>query len=652
MEKIEGTSLDIVDDNIKQLAKIFPDVFTDGKIDFKTLKQLLGDVVEENSERYQLSWFGKANSRRIALTPSSGTLRPLKEKSIHWDNSDHIFIEGDNLETLKLLQKSYHNQVKLIYIDPPYNTGKEFVYPDNYQDNLDTYLKYTNQKDEKGFKLKTNSETGGRFHTNWLNMMYPRLKLARNLLKQDGVIFISIDDNEYSNLKKVCDEIFGEENFIDSIVWNKRVPKNDKGIGNIHEYILIYVKDNSIKHTFTMPKEGMKELNDLRSKLKRSKTPIKEAEDEIKKLYKKRGFDRGITLYNSLDSNYELWGKINMSWPNANTFGPTFDVIHPKTKVPVKVPDRGWRWNEARFNEELDYDNCIELHDGSFKCGNIWFGKDENTQPSSIKYLKDVENLLLRTILSLKSDGGISVEKLFEGKSFFSYPKPVTLLKALISSVQNSNGDIILDFFAGASTTAQAVLELNLEDGVDRKFIMVQLPEPLSDDSEAYKAGYRNLADLSFDRIKKVTESIKEDMPEIGVRYLKLDSSNIKEWDVDSDDLKGTLFEYTTNIKEDRSEFDLLFEVVIKYGLPLDLNYETKKISGEDVYILGLGALIICFSNKITLELAEGIGALKNKLAPEICRVVFRDNGFTDDNIKTNSIQILKQFGINEIKSL
>ncbi len=652
MDKIDGNSKDIVSENIAQVEKLFPESVSDGKIDFNILKQLLGEAVDENSERYQLSWYGKSNSRRIALSPSTGTLRPNFEKSLNWDNSDHLFVEGDNLETLKLLQKSYHSKVKMIYIDPPYNTGKEFVYPDNYQDNLDTYLKYTNQKDEKGFKLKTNSETGGRFHTNWLNMMYPRLKLARNLLKQDGVIFISIDDNEYSNLKKIADEIFGEENFIDSVVWNKRVPKNDKGIGNIHEYILIYVKDNSIRHTFTMPKEGMKELNDLRLKLKRSKTPTKDAEDEIKKLYKKRGFDRGITLYNSLDKEYELWGKINMSWPNANTFGPKFDVIHPKTKVPVKVPDRGWRWNEARFSEELDYDNCIELHDGSFKCGNIWFGKDENTQASSIKYLKDVENLLLRTILSLKSDGGISVEKLFEGKSFFSYPKPVTLLKALLSSVKAEKDDIILDFFAGASTTAQAILELNSEDGINRKFIMVQLPEPLAEDSEAFKAGYSNLADLSFDRIKKVVESLDTDLPDTGVRYFKLDSSNIKEWDVDTDDIKGTLFEYSTNVKDDRTQNDLLFEVLVKYGLPLDLTYESKKCLDEDVYIMGMGSLIICFAKNITLELVEKIGELKREYSPEVCRVVFRDNGFGDDNIKTNTIQILKQSGIDEIKSL
>ena len=651
MDKVESASIDLTEEKLKKLKDMFPEVFVEGKIDFSKLKKELGHFVNDEQERYNFTWFGKNKSRKIALTPSTATLRPAISKSIKWQSAENLFIEGDNLETLKLFQKSYHNKVKLIYIDPPYNTGKEFVYPDNYQDNLDTYLKYTNQKDEKGFKLKTNSETGGRFHTNWLNMMYPRLKLARNLLKQDGVIFISIDDNEYSNLKKISDEIFGEENFLDSIIWNKRVPKNDKGIGNIHEYILIYVKDNSVKHTFTMPKEGMKELNDLRSKLKRSKTPIKEAEDEIKKLYKKRGLDRGITLYDSLDSNYELWGKINMSWPNANTFGPTFDVIHPETKVPVKVPERGWRWNQDRFKNELDYENCIKLHDGSFKCGNIWFGKDENTQPSSIKYLKDVENLLLRTILSLKSDGGIAVEKLFEGKSFFSYPKPVSLLKTLVSSVQTSNGDIILDFFAGASTTAQAILELNLEDGVDRKFIVVQLPEPLADDSEAYKAGYRNLANLSFDRIKRSIENINE-KDSIGVKYFKLDSSNIKEWDAEDKDLKDTLFQYVTNIKDDRTEDDLLYEIILKYGLSLTSPIKIKEVLGEKVFSVGLGSLLICLSSKVTTELVEEIAKIKNELNPEYSRVVFRDNGFSDDNAKTNAIQLLKQHGVNEIKSL
>jgi adenine-specific DNA-methyltransferase len=652
MKKLDGKSQDILAENIQSLSKIFPDAMTDGKVDFNALKELLGEFAEEKREKFQFSWFGKSKCRQIALAPSTGTLRPAQEKSINWKNGKNLFIEGDNLETLKLLQKSYHNKVKMIYIDPPYNTGKEFVYPDNYQDNLDTYLKYTSQKDEDGFKISTNTDTGGRFHTNWLNMMYPRLKLARNLLTRDGVIFMSIDDNEYANLKKIADEIFGEENFVDNIVWNKRVPKNDKGIGNIHEYILIYVKDNSLRHIFKMAKDGMKEVDDLRLKLKRSKTEIKESEIEIKKLYKKRAYDRGITLYNSLDDNYDLWGKINMSWPNANTFGPTFDVLHPETKKPVKVPDRGWRWNEAKFSEELDYENSVKLHDGSFRCGNIWFGKDENTQPSSIKLLKDVENLLLRTIISVKSDGGIAVEKLFEGKSFFSYPKPVGLLKTLISSIDSKDGDIILDFFAGSSTTAQAIIELNHEDDVDRKFIMVQLPEPVSEDTEAFRAGYKNLAELSLDRIKKIISQPDYTEMNIGVKAFVLDSSNIKEWDINEDDIEGTLFEFVTNIKDDRSEDDLLYEVLLKYGLDLTLPIEEKMLGKNKVFSIGLGALLICFSDKIDLDLIEGIGTLKDELKPEVCRVVFKDSGFVDDNVKTNAIQILKQHGVNEVKSL
>ena len=355
-----------------------------------------------------------------------GTLRPCQEESVDWDSTQNLFIEGDNLEALKLLQKSYAGKVKMIYIDPPYNTDKDFIYPDKFSEGLETYLHYTGQKNQDGWTV---SESGrdktGRKHSNWLGMMYPRLKLARNLLRQDGAIFISIDENEQNHLKAICDEIFGEENFIECIAWNKRIPKNDKGIGNIHEYILLYVKDVSRKSDFTMRKNGLDEIYDLLEKLKKNKTPISESELEIKELFKKNAYDRGITLYNSIDENYRLWGKINMSWPNANTFGPTYEVLHPEFGEPVKIPDRGWRWKKETFEdaaliEKGEYTNIKKLPDGSFLCGKIWFADNLNTQPSSVTYLDEVNTFLLRSVLSLKSDGGVEVEKLFEGKNYFS----------------------------------------------------------------------------------------------------------------------------------------------------------------------------------------------------------------------------------------
>jgi len=656
-----GESKDIVADNIEQLKLLFPEVIADGKLVIDALQALLGEYIEVNGERYNFTWHGKSNAKRIAQTPSTGTLLPCKEESINWDTTQNLFIEGDNLEVLKLLQKSYHKKIKMIYIDPPYNTGKEFIYPDNYQDNLDTYLEYTGQKDSEGRKFGTKAETSGRYHTNWLNMMYPRLRLARNLLQDDGALFISIDENEMTNLKAVCDEIFGSENFIECIVWNKRIPKNDKGIGNIHEYILLYVKDASIKPEFTMRKDGLDEIYELLERLKKKAVELPVAEKEIKKLYKKNGYDRGITLYNSLDEKYRLWGKINMSWPNANTFGPTYEVLHPKTNQPVKIPDRGWRWKEDTFNDAAgrvngQYSEVKELHDGSYMCGKIWFASDEKTQPSSVTYLDEVNTFLLRSILSTKSDGGVEVEKLFEGKSFFSYPKPTSLIKTLFSSMSSKNGDIYLDFFAGSATTGDAVMRLNAEDDIERKFIMVQLPEKVAGDSEAKKAGYSNLSELAQKRLELSIDKIQEENPsyvgDLGFKVFKLASSNIKQWDADFEQLEDDLYRSVNNIKEERSSDDVLFELLLKYGIDLTIPVENHMIGGKTIYSIGLGALLVCLDDDITLDVVEGIGKLKDELQPETVHVVLKDAGLKDDVVKTNAIQLLKRYDINDVKTL
>ncbi|MBZ0242829.1 MAG: site-specific DNA-methyltransferase, partial [Bacteroidales bacterium] len=403
-----------------------------------------------------------------------------------------------------------------IYIDPPYNTGSDLIYEDCFASDLDKYFLESNHKDKQGNRLTANTDSNGRFHSDWLNMIYSRLKLSRPLLRDDGFIFISIGNDEISNLKKVCDEVFGEQNFIECISWNKRIPKNDKGIGNIHDFILIYAKDATIPHELVMRKDGLEDIYEMVEKLKKAKTPIAEAEKEIKKLYKKQGYDRGITLYNSFDENYRLWGKINMSWPNANTFGPRYEVPHPITGNPVAVPDRGWRWKKETFWEAAKfkdgkYESIVRLHDGSVMCGRIWFAKNETTQPSSITYLDDVNTFLLRSILSLKSDGGIEVENIFEGKSYFSYPKPTSLLKILLSSLKLNDGDVVMDYFAGSSTTAHAVMQVNAEDGINRRFVMVQLAEPCNEDTEAYKAGFKSIADISKERIRRSGKLVVSD---------------------------------------------------------------------------------------------------------------------------------------------
>ncbi|MEO5581247.1 MAG: DNA methyltransferase, partial [Saprospiraceae bacterium] len=496
-----------------------------------------------------------------------------------------------------------------------------------------------------------------------------RLFLAKNLLKENGVVFISIDNNEVHNLKYLCNEIFGEENFIECISWNKRVPKNDKGIGNIHEFILIYVKDKTNSHEFIMQKDGLEEIDDLLVVLKKRNTPLDIAENDIKKLFNKKGYDRGITLYNSLNSEYRLWGKINMSWPNADSFGPRYIVKHPKTGNPVKIPERGWRWKESTFNDEANikdghYSHVNELHDGSFICGRIWFGNNEKTQPSSITFLDEVNTFLLRSILSLKSDGGIEIEKLFEGKSYFSYPKPTSLLKTLIGSVKQAKDEIILDFFAGSSTTAHAVLDLNKEDKGSRKFICVQIPEPTDESSEAFKAGYKTIADISKERIRRVSFNIRKEIEDkkskesatifgskeeenqnidLGFKIFKLAPSNFKLWNStfnkETGPLETNLFNHIRHISTSSQQEAILYELLLKSGFELTTNIETLILESKTVYNIDDGKLFICLEKELTLD------SIKAMAEARPIRVICLDEAFTGENadaLKTNAVQIMK----------
>lgn len=653
MDKMRMQTVNKADENFKKLAAMFPNAVTETidengevvrAIDKDVLVQEIScQVVDGNEERYQFTWPDKKKSVLLANAPINKTLRPCREESVDFDNTENLYIEGDNLEVLKLLQETYLGKIKMIYIDPPYNTGNDFVYTDDFSQSTEEYLENSGQFDDEGNRLVKNLDSNGRFHTDWLNMIYPRLKLSKDLLADDGVIFISADDNEIENLKKMCDEIFGRSCFVDCITWNKRVPKNDnKGIGNIHEYILVYNKSSLSSRQFTMLKDGLQEIYDLLETLKKRKTPIEEAEKELRNLYSKKGYDRGITLYNNLDDNYEPWGKINMSWPNAETFGPRYDVIHPATNKPTKVPDRGWRWNETTFSSQLDYANVKKRFDGSYVCGNIWFASDENTQPSSIKYLKDVSRMLLRSIISLKSDGGIEVEKIFDGKSFFSYPKPVSLLRLLLNSIEEKE-DYILDFFSGSATTAHAVMKLNAEDNGKRKFIMVQLPEKTDGKSEAYKAGYKNICEIGKERIRRAAGKIAEENPEVkfdgGFRVLKCDSSNMKDVYYQSSEYEPSLFSsLEDNIKEDRTPEDLLFQVMLDLGVLLSSKIEETTIAGKKVFNVEDNYLIACFDDDVTEEVITEIA----KQQPYY--FVMRDSSMASDSVATNFEQIFATY--------
>jgi len=414
-----------------------------------------------------LNWIGKEFIINHDKDVPFRLLKKNESKSI--GNSENLIIEGDNLEALKALLPYYQNKIKCIYIDPPYNTGTDgWIYNDRV--NSPKIRKWL------GKVVGGAAEDLSR-HDKWLCMMYPRLKLLQELLSNTGVIFISIDENEEHHLRNLCDEIFGPQNFIEKIVWNKRIPKNDKGIGNIHEYILVYVKDNLIRHEFRMPKEGLAEVYNFVENLKKKKIPIDEAEKQLKQFYAKKGFDRGITLYCNLDENYRIWGKINVSWPNAKD-GPRYDVLHPKTKKPTRIPNNGWRYKEETLRNYLDYENTIELYDHSFTCGQIWFAKDEKTQPSYIQYLDNVKNFLFRSIVSLKSSGGPELDEILPEHGF-PHPKTYRLIKMFLQTI-DENDFIVLDSFAGSGTTAHAVLDLNKEDGGNRKFILIEMEEKVA----------------------------------------------------------------------------------------------------------------------------------------------------------------------------
>jgi adenine-specific DNA-methyltransferase len=642
--KIDGSSKDIVQENIDKLKRIFPDVFTESKVDFEKLKETLGDYIEDREERYSFVWHGKSMARRIAQTPSTGTLRPCKEESKDWETTQNLFIEGDNLEVLKLLQKSYHKKIKMIYIDPPYNTGKEFIYPDNYKDNLDTYLRYTNQIDAEGYKFSSNTEQSGRYHTNWLNMMYPRLKLARNLLRDAGIIFISIDDNEQNNLKKVCDEIFGEDNFIAKYIHKNNSSKNQAKLVSVStEYFYCYSKNRKAlkDKIWRLKKKGAEDIAKLFLRLKKKGFSVNEIEPEIKEMYRRPKYAH-LSRWNKVDDN-GVFKDADLSREG----GPkNYTITNPVTGEDCVVPGRGW----GKSKEEL-----LKLQKDDL----IWYGSDD-TPPGLKDYINPDDISVPDSFWYYDNSVDTRWVKNEFGSLVFENPKPLAMLKDMIEMIGIYDNDIILDFFAGSCTSAHATLDLNKEDRGNRKFIMIQLPELCGEKSKAFLSGYKTIADIGKERIRYAGDRIVEENQDkegienldIGFKVFKLDSSNIKPWDADFDHLEDALWDSVNNIKADRTEADVLYELLLKYGLDLTLPIEEREINGKTVFLIGLGALVICLDSDITIDVVEGIGKLKAELDPEIMRVVFKDSGFKNDVVKTNAIQILKQSNIEDVKSL
>lgn len=650
--KTDGSTANIVEQNVAKLRELFPDVFTEGKLDVDALRETLGDYIDDRQERYSFTWNGKGKFRRLAQTPSTGTLRPRPKESVHWDTTQNLFIEGDNLEVLKLLQKSYHRRVKMIYIDPPYNTGNDFVYPDDFRDSISNYKALTGQTDDAGKTLSTNPETSGRYHTDWLNMIYPRLKLARNLLADDGVIFIAIDDNEVYNLRSVCNEVFGEECFVGqvTVLCNPKGRSQDKYLATCHEYLLIFSKTVLDKGALDAPKTA----------------------DEIATDYplsNKKGIYRELELRNT-HREFGKHNRPNLYYPFYVSADGTVS-LEPGRGAAAILPDwddgfKGcWTWGKEKASAEID-DLVARKVSGCWKMFRKAYAAAPGERPSK----------QLKSIWAEKrhhtEKGQAVLNELFQTKDkVFQSPKSVDVLVDALSMIQDDDG-IILDFFSGTSTTAHAVLQTNLRRSTHHRFIMVQLPEQCPEDSEAYKAGYKTIADIGKERIRRVIKQIaaeqatqvkesRKKLPgtgndvvalDLGFKVFKLDASNIKPWDADFDNLKEALLNAVENIKPDRTEADVLYELLLKYGLDLAVPIKEREIGRKTVYIIGAGALIVCLADKVSLDTVEGIAKLKAELKPEVMRVVFKDAGFKDDVVKTNAVQILRQAGIEDVKSL
>lgn len=615
-EKMALTSMDNADEKREELKRclgiVFPEVFAEGAIDFEQLRRVLGDWVEPGKERFGLNWPGKAECMKIIQQPSVATLKPVRDESVNFDETENLFIEGDNLEVLKLLQKAYFGKVKMIYIDPPYNTGKEFIYPDKYSETLDTYLAYTGQIDDEGKKFSTNTEATGRFHSRWLNMMYPRLYLAKNLLRDDGVIFISIDDNEVDNLRKVCGEIWGEDNFVAQFVWQKKYSRDNRPlIGTVHEYILMYAKDVRL-------------FGETRNLLPPS--------EESLKVYKNPNNDpRG------------RWRPIPMTAQAGHaTPSQFYEVVTPTGVKHTPPTGRCWAVSENKYKELLNE-------------GRIYFGKDNSSQPNVIRYLDEIDGFVPWTWLPSKEVGHTdsAMKEFYElmGKeAAFETPKPSELIKHFCM-IALKNDDLVLDFFAGTATTAQVILELNKETGGARKFIAVQLPQPCDKNTDAFNAGYKTIADIGKERIRRAAKKIADERDsqldlegngklDLGFKVYKLDRSNFKTWQGDADtfDESGKQLEmHVDHLSPKSSAEDVLYELLLKAGFSLTTKVKTIEMAGKQVFSIEDGALLICLEKEVTPELIDALADA------EPLQVICLDAAFKgNDQLKANAVQTFK----------
>lgn len=643
-ESPESKSPDLAASNLAQLKALFPELVTESKdgvvVNVDVLKQLVGDkVITDSEEKYGLNWHGKRRARQIALTPSAGTLRPCPAESVDWDTTKNLMIEGDNLEVLKLLQKSYAGKVKLIYIDPPYNTGKDFVYPDNFQDNIKNYLELTGQTGEKGKKLTSNTEASGRFHTDWLNMVYPRLRLARNLLCESGVILVSLDDAEAANMRMVMNDIFGEENFVGVFPWRSRTAKADVpfGVSKDFEWVIAYGKPD-----FMAGREGER------------------------KYYKSDDFE-------------DRWRLSDLTKQTTKDERPNsfFTMINPKNgdKFPAN-PNRTWSITEETFDEYYQKGKIVFPGDYTFlKIGKPAFRVFESEDKEKAMRKHGTEDVRMSISTYLPEDavgrtehGSKAIRELFE-EQVFSFPKPVGLIKFFIENA-TSKDSIIMDFFAGSGTTGHAVMMQNCQDGGKRRYILVQLPEQLDESVNEQKTAALfckgkklkpTIAELTKERLRRSSKSLRESAMtapvDLGFRVFRLDSTNIREWDPNRNNLAASLEESVEHLKKDRSPDDILYELLLKLGLDLCVPIETKKIGKHEVHNIGAGSLLVCLSSSIPQAevepLALGIVGWHKELNPAgESTVVFKDSAFADDVAKTNLAAILQQHGIETVRSL
>lgn len=673
-DKLKMQTENIADKNFEMLSKMFPNALTetitgyddDGKpiveraIDADVLRQEIScKVVEGKDERYQFTWPDKKKAVLLANAPIDKTLRPCRQESVDFDKTENIYIEGDNLEVLKLLQETYLGKIKMIYIDPPYNTGNDFVYEDDFAISMSEYLANSGQYDEVGNQLVQNTESNGRFHTDWLNMLYPRLKIAKNLLTDDGAIFISIDENEVNTLKNICDEIFGRSNFVAELIWAAGRKNDSKYISVSHEYILCYFRNSDfIKENKIIWRERKQGLDDIYTEYENLKkiygTDYEQMTKEMKLWYKNLPDGhpaKDHSHYNRVDGK-GVYFPDNISWPGGG--GPKYEVLHPVTHKPVKVPSRGWLTNERTMKEWIEQ-------------GRVEFGKDENGVPTLKSYLKDREYTVPYSVFY--KDGRAASKRLatLMGDKVFENPKDEEIIERLIEFCGVSDDDYILDFFSGSGTTAHATFLANIMQQKNRHFILVQIPEELSEKNATSEKSKKvaksaiNLCDnlgvahticeIGKERIRRSARKISEDYPDAvfdgGFRVLKCDSSNMKDIYYNPTETQQSLFDtYADNIKEDRTPEDLLFQVMLDLGVLLSSKIEETTIAGKQVFNVADGFLIACFDNDVTEETVKAVAEKKPYYA------VFRDSSMANDSVATNFDQIFASISPDTVRKV